>query len=758
MALDHLYLARSQPLEASDNHLANQVCLGAHFSKHNQHLEAMSLVTQLLLVHQVNLHLVLQVPLLLVRRVPPAFGATSTPAFGATSTTAFGATSTPAFRSTSTSLFGNTGTAFGASSTPGFGSTVTPAFGGSSTSIFGSPSTPAFGTITTPAYGASSVPAFGASSSPSFSFGSALSFGQSNLLRILQRCASMTQLKEIHAQVIVHGYQHHHSLSSKLLSFCATSSSGDLSHALLLFSHALLSPLAHHYNTLIRASSPLNSLCFYNAMMSRSTSVRPDAITFSSVLKACELAKAKPKCKEAHGTILRVGFCSNVVVCTNLIRSYVAVGYMDDARRVFDEMPWRDLVCWNAMISCYCRAGLHDEALNVYKKMRKADVGLDEFTAVGLLSSCAHVGALDFGVWVHGFAEENGFLDRNLFVGNALIDMYAKCGSLDEAHRVFDRMQCRDVFTWNSMIIGLGIHGRGNEAITFFQRMLMAGVRPNSVSFLGLLMGCSHQGLVDDGLKYFELMSYQFNVKPDVKHYGCIVDVCGRAGKLEKALEFARSSPCSNYDPVLWRTLLSASKIHKNVEMGEIAFRHLVNMSAYNAGDCALLADIYGNAGDTDGVSKMRKMVKNEGIKTTPGWSSIQIHGEVRKFVVGDCSHHDTSKIYKKVKEMISRAASVGHLEENLKLLRKENGPARWLEDVSENGGDYHSELLAIAYGLANTPDGTNLRIVKNLRVCKDCHLLTKILSKAYGREITVRDRVRFHHFKDGSCSCKDYW
>lgn len=405
------------------------------------------------------------------------------------------------------------------------------------------------------------------------------------------------------------------------------------------------------------------------------------------------------------------------------------------------------------MISCYCHAGLHEEALKIYEKMRVLGVGLDEFTAVGLLSSCAHVGALNFGIQVQEFAEENGFLERNIYVGNALVDMHAKCGSLDGARQVFDRMRRRDGFTWNSMIVGLGVHGHGDEAISFFERMLMAGIWPNSVSFLGLLMGCSHQGLVGEGIKYFQLMNSEFKLQPELKHHGCMVDMFGRAGELERALEIIRSSPCSD-DPVLWRTLLSACKIHKNVEMGEIAFKKVASLSAHNAGDCALLAGVYASVGDGQGVARMRKMVKDRGIKTTPGWTWIEVHGEVRKFVVGDTSHPDTKEIYEKLKEMISRATSPGSMVSSEEDASEEGSE----ELLRDNGGDCHSEMLAIAFGLMKTSEGTSLRIAKNLRVCKDCHSLTKIVSRVYRREIIVRDRVRFHHFKDGSCSCSDYW
>ena len=427
-------------------------------------------------------------------------------------------------------------------------------------------------------------------------------------------------------------------------------------------------------------------------------------------------------------------------------------GFIGVAKKVFDDMSERDLVSWNSMISCYSQAGFHYEALKVYDEMKNENVGLDGFTLVGLLSSCAHVGALNVGVNLHRIACEEGFV-KNVYVGNALIDMYAKCGCLDDAFCVFDSMQKRDVFTWNSMIVGYGVHGHGDGAISFFRQMLMAGVQPNSITFLGLLCGCSHQGLVEEGVEYFHMMNTEFNLKPGIKHYGCMVDLFGRAGKLEKALDMIGTSP-SQDDPVLWRTLLGSCKIHKNVKIGEIAMRNLVQLGASNAGDYILLAAIYAGAKDTDGIAKMRKLIKSQGIKTTPGWSWIEVGDQIHKFVVDDKSHPDFVEIYHKLREVISQAALLGYVPEESLI----SVAGLITEECLETSTSYHSEKLAITFGLARTPKGTSIRIVKNLRVCKDCHSFTKYVSKAFNREIIVRDRVRFHHFKGGVCSCKDYW
>ncbi|XXG84748.1 hypothetical protein AAC387_Pa10g2202 [Persea americana] len=582
------------------------------------------------------------------------------------------------------------------------------------------------------------------------------------ILTLLQGCNSMQRLRKIHAKVLVNGYQDHPSLSLKLLSFCSISVSGDLTYARLLFDR-MPNPQTPAWNSIIRGSSqrspfPLDAIFLYNRMMmvlDDQSASRPDTITFSFLLRACERARADQKCREAHGSIIRTGHASDVALSTNLVRAYAGNGDIDNARRVFDEMPRRDLVAWNAMISCYSQAGLHEATLNLYELMRVLGVGLDEFTVVGLLSSCAHVGALNLGVEMHRFADQNRFLG-NVFVCNALIDMYAKCGNLDGARLVFNHMRRRDVLTWNSMIVGLGIHGRGSEAMSFFRRMSSEGFLPDPVTFLGLLCGCSHQGLVKEGVECFQMMSSEFNLTPGVKHYGCMVDLFGRAGKLESALKIISTSPPGN-DPVLWRTLLSASKIHRNVKMGEVAMGNLVRIEACNAGDCVLLSGIYAEAGDRQGVARMRKMIRYQGIKTTPGWSWIEIGSIVHRFVVGDKSHPDTKEIHQKLKEMIHRASMIGYVEDKC-LMPLLESTEEWSEEWSENTGHYHSEKLAIAFGLLRTDEATSLRLVKNLRICRDCHSLTKFISKVFNREIIVRDRVRFHHFRDGLCSCKDYW
>ncbi|KAK6139501.1 hypothetical protein DH2020_026761 [Rehmannia glutinosa] len=571
------------------------------------------------------------------------------------------------------------------------------------------------------------------------------------LVNLLNQCNNVHTLAKIHAQIITNGYFTIPSISNKLLNSYALHNS--LPVCQIIF-HQIKNPLTLHWNSIIKAFSQspnaLQAINYYNDMVSYCTSP-PNSITFSFLLKACEKTKAESKCKEIHGSIIRSGYRLDVVVCTNLIRSYAAVGELDSMRRVFDEMPERDLVTWNSMVSCYSQMGFHYEALKLFDEMKIMNVGFDGFSLVNFLSACAHVGALNIGVKLHELGIEKGLLD-NVYVGNALIDMYAKCGSLDKAVNVFNEMKKRDIFSWNSIIVGYGVHGFGDEAISFFKKMSIAGVKPDSVTFLGLLCGCSHQGLVNDAVEYFQLMSSEFGLKPNVKHYGCMVDLYGRAGKLNKALEVIENSEFFS-STILWRTFLASCKIHKDVDNGEKAMRKLNELGTLNAGDCMLLAGIYTDARDLHGVVKMRKLIKHEGLTTTQSWSWIEIDGQIHKFVVNDMSHYDSEKIYGKLEEMVHEATIVGYLGNLMNVVSESE-----FERFQKKSGSCHSEKLALALGLLRTDEGTCLRIVKNLRVCKDCHSFTKFVSKSYDREIIVRDRVRFHHFKNGLCSCKDYW
>ncbi|KZV18625.1 pentatricopeptide repeat-containing protein [Dorcoceras hygrometricum] len=572
------------------------------------------------------------------------------------------------------------------------------------------------------------------------------------ILNLLNQCSDVRTLVIVHAKIVANGMFAIPSISCGLLSSYAVCTSSLLLCRTLF--HQIKNPHIQHWNTIIKIFSQsrnaLQAIRYYNHMLSCSSS-QPAGVTFSLLLKACENSKAGSKCKEIHGSILRLGFGLDVVICTNLIRAYAVIGEVGDMRRVFDEMCKKNLVTWNSVISSYSQMGFHDEALKLFEEMKFVGVGFDGFSLVSLLSACAHAGKLSVGLKLHELGREKGLLE-NVFVGNALIEMYAKCGCLADAVCVFNSMKKRDVYSWNSIIVGHGVHGFGDKAISFFKKMLRDGMKPDSITFLGLLCGCSHQGLVDDGVRVFYLMSSKFGLKPDIKHYGCMVDLFGRSGKLEKALNIIENSQFPN-NAILWRTFLSSCKVHKDVNNGERAVQKLSELGVLNGGDGALLAGIYAEAKDLEGFSRIRKLIKYSDIKTTPSWSWIEINGRIHRFLVNDRSKIDSDEIYGKLEEITHDAILVGYI--------RDSSASVCDPDIDQSGKRFascHSEKLAIAFGIARTGEGTCLRIVKNLRVCKDCHSFTKFVAKAYNREIIVRDRVRFHHFRNGLCSCKDYW
>eukprot|EP01018_Ginkgo_biloba_P002731 Gb_33134 [translate_table: standard] len=440
----------------------------------------------------------------------------------------------------------------------------------------------------------------------------------------------------------------------------------------------------------------------------------------------------------------------DVVSWTALIAGYTQNGNVDEALKLFQEMPERNMVSWTAMIAGYAQNGQSVEALKCYRRMQLAGMKPSSKTFASVLPACANLAALEQGMEIHDEIIRNGFQSR-IFVVNALIDMYAKCGSIENARDVFDKMPQRDVVSWNTMIAGYAMHGCGKDALKLFEQMQCSGINPDHVTLVSVLSACCHAGLVDKGRQYFDSMSHHYHITPEMEHYGCMVDLLGRAGQLEEALEFINKMPIKPQATV-WRCLLGACRIYNNIDIGECASKHLFELDPKNAAPYVLLSNIYAAAGRWDATENVRRMMKDRKVTKTPGCSWIEINKEVHAFLVGDRSHPQTHKIYSKL-ESLSQQMKVAGYAPDMRFV---------LNDVEEEQKEqilcHHSEKLAIAYGLISTSPGIAIRVIKNLRVCGDCHSATKFISKIVAREIIVRDASRYHHFKDGKCSCGDYW
>lgn len=448
--------------------------------------------------------------------------------------------------------------------------------------------------------------------------------------------------------------------------------------------------------------------------------------------------------------MIRFGFAADVLLRTTLLDAYSKCGDLDCAYKVFDEMGVRDIASWNALIAGLAQGNRPTDALLLFKKMREDDMEPNEVTVLGALSACSQLGVNKEGELVHEYIKSKN-LDCKVIVCNAVIDMYGKCGLVGRAYEMFNEMKCsRTRVTWTTMIMALAMYGDGEQALDLFEKMSQAGIEPDSVSYLAAICACNHAGMVEEGRKLFDNMDRR-QVSKNVKHFGSMVDLLGRAGRLDEAYEIVQSMPTVP-DVVLWQTLLGASKTYNNVEMAEIASKKLVEMGSNHCGDFVLLSNIYAAQGRWHDVRRVREAMKGQDVKKVPGFSYIEVGGTIYKFMNGDKNHPKWNEIYLKLDEISLRIREYGYVAETNYVFH-DIGP-----EEKENALCYHSEKLAVAFGLISTPDRTCISVNKNLRICGDCHVVIKLISKIYEREIIVRDRTRFHRFKDGACSCKEYW
>lgn len=510
----------------------------------------------------------------------------------------------------------------------------------------------------------------------------------------------------------------------------------------------------------------------------------PNRYTFVFVLKACAKGLGVPEGEQIHVHAVKLGLESNLFVANVLIQMYANWGIVDEARRVFELSVDRDLYSWNIMIGGYVGSGKMDEAKELFDRMSERDVvswstiiagyvqvscymeALDlfhkmlhtgsapnEFTLSSALSACANLVALDQGRWIHVYIDR-GKVKMNERLLASLIDMYAKCGEIEFASKVFYNAygQKQNVWPWNALIGGFAMHGKSEEAIKLFEKMKIEKVHPNKVTFIALLNACSHGNMVEEGRGYFSSMVSSYGIEPEIEHYGCMVDLLGRAGLLKEAEDIILNMPMAP-DAIIWGALLGAARIHKDIERGERIGKKIKELDSNHIGCRVLLANMYSSSGRWNEAKLLRENIKTSGGRKTPGCSSIELNGVFHQFLVGDRSHPQTKQLNLFLDEMTSKLKIAGYVPEYGEVLLDIDD-----EEDKETALSKHSEKLAIAFGLINTAPGTPIRIVKNLRVCGDCHQATKFISKVYDREIIVRDRIRYHHFKDGTCSCKDYW
>ncbi|CAN7004709.1 unnamed protein product [Brassica rapa subsp. trilocularis] len=513
------------------------------------------------------------------------------------------------------------------------------------------------------------------------------------------------------------------------------------------------------------------------------------ASDFIEILQLCARNRDVLEAKACHGKIIRLEMHEDVITLSNvLINSYSKCCFVELARKVFDGMRERSLVSWNTMIGLYTRNKMESEALNMFSEMRKEGVEFSEFTISSVLSACAgyvqnkryeealllyrrgqrmsleknqftlssvicacsNLAALIEGKQMHAVIHKTGYAS-NVFVASSVVDMYAKCGGLRESYIIFSEVGEKNIELWNTIISGFAKHARPKEVMILFEKMQQDGMRPNEVTFSSLLSVCAHTGLVEEGRRFFRFMRSKYGVSPNVVHYSCMVDVLGRAGLLSEAYELIKSIP---FDPTasIWGSLLASCRVYKNLELAEVAAEKLFSLEPENAGNHVLLSNIYAANNHWEDIVKSRKLLRDSEVKKVRGKSWIEIKDKVHVFSVGESGHPRIREICLKLDSLVIELRKFGYKP------RVEHE----LHDVEERKKEellmQHSEKLALVFGIMCLPEGSSVRIMKNLRICVDCHEFMKAASMATGRLIIVRDVNRFHHFSDGQCSCGEFW
>ncbi|KAJ4704143.1 Pentatricopeptide repeat-containing protein [Melia azedarach] len=568
---------------------------------------------------------------------------------------------------------------------------------------------------------------------------------------LLKKCTQLKKIKEgriVHAHIFGSAFRDDLVMQNTILNMYAKC--GSLDDARKLFDEMPVKDMVT-WTALITGYSqndqPEDAVSLFPQMLR--CGLKPNQFTLSSVLKASGAVSSDKYGTQVHAFCLKYGYDRNVYVGSSLLDMYARFDQMDNAWLTFNWLESKNEVSWNALIAGYARKNEGDKALRMFMEMLRAGFEPTHFTYSSIFTALASTGSLEQGKWVHAHVIKSGG-ELIAFVGNTLLDMYAKSGDIEDAKKVFNRLLKRDVVSWNSMLTGYAQHGLGKEAVRWFEEMLKNGITPNEITFLCVLTACSHAGLLDEGQRYFKFMK-RYNVEPQEAHYVTIVDLLGRAGLLDQAEKFLREMPIEPTAAV-WGALLGACRMYKNMELGTYAAERIFELDPHDSGPHVLLANIYASSGRLNDAARVRKMMKESGVKKEPACSWVETKNAVHMFVANDDAHPQREEIHKMWGQISEKIKRIGYVPDTSHVL--------FYADQQEREAklQLHSEKLALAFALISMPPGSTIQIKKNIRVCGDCHSAFKFASKVLERDIIVRDTNRFHHFHGGSCSCGDYW
>ncbi|KAL1197330.1 Pentatricopeptide repeat-containing protein [Cardamine amara subsp. amara] len=560
----------------------------------------------------------------------------------------------------------------------------------------------------------------------------------------------LLSLKELHCYSLKQEFEHNELVVNAFVSSYAKC--GSLSYSQRVF-HGIRSKTVNSWNALIggysQSSDPRLSLDAHLQM--KISGLLPDIFTVCSLLSACSQLKSLRLGKEVHGFIIRNRLERDLFVYISVLSLYIHCGELCTAHVLFDAMEDKSLVSWNTMITGYLQNGFPERALGLFRQMVLYGIQPCEISMMSVFGACSLLPSLRLGGEAHAYALKR-LLEENAFTACSIIDMYAKNGSITQSSKVFNGLKEKSAASWNAMIMGYGIHGRAKEAIKLFEEMQRIGHNPDDLTFLGVLTACNHSGLIHEGLRYLDQMTSSFGLKPNLKHYACVIDMLGRAGKLDEALRVAAEEMSEEPDVGILNSLLSSCRIHQNLEMGEKFAAKLFDLEPERPENYVLLSNLYAGLEKWDDVRKVRQRMKEMSLRKDAGCSWMELNGKVYSFVVGERFLDGFEEIKSLWSILETEIWKMGYRPDTSSVQHDLSEE----EKIEQLRG--HSEKVAITYGLIKTSKGTTLRVYKNLRICVDCHNAAKLISKVMEREIVVRDNKRFHHFKNGFCSCGDYW
>ncbi|KAJ8438750.1 hypothetical protein Cgig2_020305 [Carnegiea gigantea] len=525
---------------------------------------------------------------------------------------------------------------------------------------------------------------------------------------MLRTCTSTRALdlgEQIHTQVIKTGFQFNEYVCSVLIDMYAK-------NGLLETAHKIFRRLTENdvvsWTAMIAGYAQqemyVHALKLFEEMLQ--CGIQSDNIGFASAISACAGIQALDQGRQIHAQSCIIGYSDDLSIGNALASLYARCGRIQDAYLAFEKIREKDNISWNALISGFSQSGHYEEALSVYSQMNKAGIEANLFAYTSSISAASNVADIEPGKQIHAKLFKTGY-SVETEASNALVSLYAKCGCIDDAKREFTGMTEKNEISWNAMITGYSQHGCGKEALEIFGEMKRAGVAPNGVTFVGVLSACSHVGLVEEGLGYFESMSMEHGLVPKQEHYVCVVDILGRAGLLNHAKKFIEEMPMVP-DALIWRTLLSACTVHRNREIGEFAAQHLLELEPEDSATYVLISNMHAAVRNLTSRDKARKMMKDRGVKKEPGRSWIEVKNSIHAFYAGDNLHPLADKIYEFLEGLNERVVEADYVQDQYNLL---------VEAEKGLASNVHSERLAVAFGLLSSSNGIPLRVMKNLRV-----------------------------------------